>query len=357
MKRLGRTLGVITLLSATSTSAALFSAESNVAVTRLTGAAFTSSVAPVPVPTLTPPSVALSWPTVSINSGAPISYLVERQGSDGSTANVCVGANSPVVSGNTATCTDSTPKSSVTYSYRQTAQLLRSGLPTWTLGPSATTPIVVPTIYLRSIGPVAITPKNGSAPVSIPTGTAQGDLLLLVITSTKNSEPRIPSGWTRLASIGAGGGSASHLLVAYRIANTASSVTITSTSGGTTIAGRVIRFSKWSLSNPEPVLAVNAAAAGRIATPQGLIPGSLMPNKRYSTVISFVVTAGSHDLSLSTANGFNLAQSDTYGVGGGNETFGFSTRVVESSGVSVPLPTWEATPVTTDWLYALVAFA
>jgi hypothetical protein len=82
-----------------------------------------------------------------------------------------------------------------------------------------------------------------------------------------------------------------------------------------------------------------------------------MPNKPYSTVISFVVTAGSHNLSLSTANGFDLAQSDTYGVGGGNETFGFSTRVVESSGVSVPLPTWEATPVTTDWLYALVAFA
>ena len=34
-----------------------------------------------------------------------------------------------------------------------------------------------------------------------------------------------------------------------------------------------------------------------------------------------------------------------------------TTRVVESSGVSVPLPTWEATPVTTDWLYTLVAFA
>ena len=83
----------------------------------------------------------------------------------------------------------------------------------------------------------------------------------------------------------------------------------------------------------------------------------LSSTKPYPTVISFVVTAGSHDLSLSTANGFNLAQSDTYGVGGGNETFGFSTRVVESSGVSVPLPTWEATPVTTDWLYTLVAFA
>ena len=357
MKRLGRTLGVITLLSATSTSAALFSAESNVAVMRLTGAAFTSSVAPVPVPTLTPPSVALSWPSVTINSGAPISYLVERQGSDGSTANVCVGANSPVVSGTTVTCTDSSPKSSVTYSYRQTAQVLRNGLPTWTLGPSTTTPIVVPTIYLRSIGPVAVTPKNGSASVTIPASTSQGDLLLLVITSTKNAEPPIPSGWTKLASSGSGGGPASHLLVAYRIADASSVVTITSTGGGTTIAGRVIRFSKWAMSNPEPVLAVNAAVAGRIATPQGLIPGSLIPNKPYATAISFVVTAGAHELSISSANGFNLENSNTYGVGGGSETFGFATRVVGGSGSPVSLPTWEATPVTTDWIYAIVAFA
>ncbi|NBO57195.1 MAG: hypothetical protein EBU84_21945, partial [Actinobacteria bacterium] len=230
---------------------------------------------------------------------------MERQGSDGSLANVCIGANSPVINTNSVTCADSSAKSSVTYSYRQTAQLLRGGIPTWTLGPSTSTPVVIPTIYLQSIGLVAVTPKNGSVSVPIPASTSHGDLLLLVITSTKNSEPPIPSGWTRLASIGAGGGFASHLLVAYRIADATSAVTITSTSGGTTIAGRVIRFSKWSLSNPEPTLAVNAAVAGRIANPDGLIPGTLVPNKPYSTVIAFVVTAGVHELSLPTANGFN----------------------------------------------------
>lgn len=101
---------------------------------RLGGGSFSPAVAPAVTRTARGVNVFLTWPAVTFSSGASPSYVVTRFQTDGTQVSVCTGADAPVVSAGTASCTDKKPQAGSLYS--QQPVLLAGGQVTWSLPPS-----------------------------------------------------------------------------------------------------------------------------------------------------------------------------------------------------------------------------
>ena len=101
---------------------------------QLGGGSFSPAVAPAVTRTARGVNVFLSWPAVTFSSGASPSFVVTRVQTDGARVTVCTGADTPVVSAGTVSCTDKKPPTGSLYS--QQPVLLVSGQVTWSLPPS-----------------------------------------------------------------------------------------------------------------------------------------------------------------------------------------------------------------------------
>ncbi len=79
----------------------------------------------------------LTWSTVTLTNGAPVSYVVMRVPKVGTPVEVCKGADAPALSGSTVSCVDRVHGANPNDRYTEQPYLLRSGQVTWTLSASA----------------------------------------------------------------------------------------------------------------------------------------------------------------------------------------------------------------------------
>ena len=115
-------------------TSALFAGVTAPSSHALGGGQFSPGVAPPVTRSERGVNVFLSWPAVTFSSGAGPSYLVTRVQTDGARVSVCTGAESPVVSAGTVSCTDRKPPAGSLYSEQPV--LLTGGQVTWSLPPS-----------------------------------------------------------------------------------------------------------------------------------------------------------------------------------------------------------------------------
>lgn len=101
-----------------------------------TGAVFVPSIAPVPTKTIRGVNAALQWNEVTVNSGAVVQYKVMRILTDGSSLEVCTGADVPITSGGIVTCMDRKPPTGTRYT-EQPYIVGGAAVMTWSLSPSA----------------------------------------------------------------------------------------------------------------------------------------------------------------------------------------------------------------------------
>lgn len=98
------------------------------------GGKFSPSVAPLITQKFRGVNDLLGWPAVTFSGTATVSYVVTRIEPNGTVTVVCTGADAPVVSGGSVTCTDrKAPKSSL---YSEQPVILSAGSVTWSLTPS-----------------------------------------------------------------------------------------------------------------------------------------------------------------------------------------------------------------------------
>lgn len=115
-------------------TSALFVGTTTPGANALVGGSFSPGVAPAVTQTNRGVNVRLSWPVVTFSSGAAPSYLVTRIQQDGTTTAVCTGVDSPVVTGQSVTCSDRKPGAGSLYV--QQPVLVVGGQVTWSLPPS-----------------------------------------------------------------------------------------------------------------------------------------------------------------------------------------------------------------------------
>lgn len=115
-------------------SSALWAATTSPGTNVLGGGSFSVPVAPSVSRVARGVNIALSWPAVSFSSGTEVSYLVTRIQADGSRVAVCTGADLPVFSGTSMTCTDKRPPAGSLYTEQPVLSV--GGQVTWSLPPS-----------------------------------------------------------------------------------------------------------------------------------------------------------------------------------------------------------------------------
>ena len=321
------------------------------------GATFTPLVAPVATVVMSDGRVRLSWPPVSLSSGAVVSYSVTRHAANGLTSPVCTGANMPISADGVVSCFDTTATAGETYFYTEQPLLLRSGLLTWTRPVSAhSNSLLVPRLSYAGAGPTESVNTNTSVNVIYPPGTQVNDLLLLISVSGRASAPLAPSGWTTAASVAATGSEATHLFVAWRLADAATGVSFTPTSAGVGASVRIVRYARTSGNAALPVQAHVAVATGSPAASTDVTPfPDIVTNGSVSTVISIVVSRSANSLSVASPQLFGTQYVSVNSPGSISTSLGLADRTVLAAG-SVPSPTWRQSGTPGRWLFATVAF-
>ncbi len=116
---------------------AVFAGTETSADNQFAGATFSPTVAPVVSPTARPNSVSLSWTAVTISSGRTVTYVVMRIPTSGPAVAVCTGANAPVQSGSTMSCTDNSAAHGLAFTYTEQPVVYVGATATWSLNASA----------------------------------------------------------------------------------------------------------------------------------------------------------------------------------------------------------------------------
>ena len=223
MCSIGSLFALIAVQSQIPTTHAVHSARLVDASKNFTGATFIPSVAPVVSAQVSRADALLSWPSVTTSSGSNVNYRVVRSGPDG-TVEVCSGTDAPIVSGSLVSCIDRAVQANASYTYTEQPLLMRQSQTTWFRPASkVSNALVGPRLYFAGAGPT-VTGKGGLIDVPYPSGTQVGDVLVLVSVNGRQNAPNVPTGWSSLVRLGLTGGNAMRLFVAWRIADSATSV-------------------------------------------------------------------------------------------------------------------------------------
>jgi len=121
--------------SAVRGTSALYSARITSSAQQFAGATFSPSAAPLVSHSRRGQDEVLSWAPVSVSSGSTVTYVVTRIRLGISTV-VCTGANAPVLTAGSMTCTDKKPGTGA-LTYTEQPVVIRSGQTTWSLPASA----------------------------------------------------------------------------------------------------------------------------------------------------------------------------------------------------------------------------
>ena len=197
--------------------------------------------------------------------------------------------------------------------------------------------------------PTTVTGNTNNASVAYPTGTASGDLVLLVVVNNASQNITAPSGWTVIASPAIGGASM-EMQAYWRKASTETSVVVPKiATNGTGATAWVVDYK--NMANP----ALGGVSSGTNAAALGPVsPTTVTTTGANTTVISLMGINLANTLSLSTANGFT-ARTTTTSTGGSGRAFGVADRFVSAAG-SVTPPSWAQGGLATQWAYITVAF-
>ena len=114
---------------------ALFEAKYATATNSFVGATFSPSVAPAISVRDTGNAITLTWPQVTISSGATVNYTVMRY-ANGIGEQVCVAAGAITLTNGTLQCRDDTALPATTYTYTEQPFVSYGGAMTWSLAPS-----------------------------------------------------------------------------------------------------------------------------------------------------------------------------------------------------------------------------
>ena len=121
--------------SAVRGTSALYSAGTTSSAQQFAGATFSPSVAPLVSHSPRGQDEVLSWAPVSGSNGLTVTYVGTRIRLGISTV-VCTGANAPVLTAGSMTCTDKKPGTGA-LTYTEQPVVIRSGQTTWSLPASA----------------------------------------------------------------------------------------------------------------------------------------------------------------------------------------------------------------------------
>ena len=219
---------------------------------------------------------------------------------------------------------------------------------------------VVAGVRFVATGPVTTTTANTNVSVAYPTGTASGDLVLLVVVTANSAATTAPTGWTALADQTAASGSDRlRLMVWWRPAAGESSVLVGlkgNPSGG---SAWVVRYARPAGSGPAITAATSTVQQGTGAATASLTPApDLTTSLPGATVISIVAVRQANPLGLATAAGFTTRTATTSTpTGGAGVALAFADRSVDAAAAAVASPTWSQSGTPGAWAWATVAFA
>lgn len=196
--------------------------------------------------------------------------------------------------------------------------------------------------------------SSGTATVAYPSGTVQGDLLLLIEANNANQAITTPSGWNLLADQATPSPSQFRYTVWWRAAGTETSVPLTVKTNSSGASAWVVRYTKPSGGNPVALAAVSAqqGVAGAQAT---VTPSPDITTNAPARVISLTAVRGPNSLSLATPRSFTLHSSQTSNRGTPAPAIGIADAWVV--GATTPAsPTWAQSGTIQQWAWATVAF-
>lgn len=325
-----------------------------------TGATFSPQVAPVVIPTVADDSIALTWPTVTLSSNRQVAYSVSRTSSTGSVATVCTGANAPVISGANTTCNDAGVVAGTSYTYAEQPSTAVGAVTTWSRPVSAaSTTITPPNWKFGQLGTVATSTNNTAFALSYPVTTVVGDILILLAASNNKNAPPAPAGWTELVSLSVNTSPFS-LLVAWRIADNATSVSFKSAANATGAFATILNYGHAFSSTGSPVVA-HAAAQSSSGTASATFtpPANVTTTATAARAISIVAVRANNPLSLSSAAGYTVRGAINQIVGSGSSaiSLAIADTVVQTSGSTPTAPTWAQSGTAAQWASGLVAFS
>ena len=349
----------VAVMPSPTTTLALLSRTADGPVNTLAGATFSPTSIAAPTVALIDSVPRLTWNGVSLTSGYPVSYSVVRTASNGATSAACPPAAITSIPGDQRQCDDSTVPGGETYSYTVQPVLDRGGTTTWSRPAStSSTQVSIPRLKYGGVGAPSAFSNNSPTVVSYPTGTVQGDVLVFVGRNARNKNITPPTGWTVLVNTSAGN-PASAFLVAWRIADTASSTTISINSSNDGAVAWIARYTRTAGVTASPVQATAAVVTAESATIVSSFGASTLmaTSQGYATVVTIASTILSVVPAFQSAAGFTSRVATTTSASSNSFTFGLADLLVVASGTQVASPTWASTTATNTWQVVTVAFS
>lgn len=351
--------GLIPVATGTpATTMALMSGSANGTANTLAGATFSPLSIAAPTVNLVTGIPRVVWNQVSISSGVPVSYAVVRSVSGGGSGAACPAASLSSAGGQ-VTCDDSAATGGATYSYTVQPYLDRGGTVTWTRPVSGTSnQVSIPRLTYGGVGPASLFSGGSPNTVVYPTGTVAGDVLVMIARNARNKQIVPPTGWTTLTSQ-TNGSPASAFMVAWRVADAATSTTIAINSSNDGAVAWVIRYVRTSGVTATPVLATAAVvwSESTTTTASFAATGLLGTSTGYATVVTIASTITGQIPGLVSGTGY--ASQTGVSASSAGSTFSMATadQLAITSGSQVASPTWSVGTATNTWQALTIAFA
>ena len=336
-------------------TSSLFAATSSSSTSSFSGATFTPKVAPLVTPVVSARSLSLSWPQVS--SSKPVAYTVTRSGPPGSTTQVCTGSNTPVVTNGLVRCTDTSAVSGISYTYTEQPILDIANSTPWSLPASLqSSSVTAPRLTyidsgpeVSSIGPVVSVPYPASAEI--------GDLLVLIAICSVNKAPALPTGWTQAVSRGISGSSSLYLLVAWRVADGSTAVSLDPRSNGSGTSAQILNYGRFQGNGANPVVATSSTVSGSAPATATVTPSpDVVTNASNATVISIVALSAANSPTLTAPQSFTQRLSMNLFPGSGALGLGVADATVLTTGAAIASPSWTQSGIAKEWIFATLAF-
>lgn len=296
--------------------------------------------------------------------GAPTGVTATQTGSNqaavswtpvSSAATYAVSQSSTAASGpysTVATVTTTSWTSGTLASGRYWFEVTATAGANWTGSPSAPSPVAIASGgYFAAIGPPStVSNSTNNVVVGYPTGTAQNDLVLLVVVNSASQNASVgSSGWTLIAGPNLGG-SGMELQAWWHVAGTESSVTLSQLQANASGA------SAWVIDYKNvPSPATAGASSGTASSASAVAPSAVTTTSANALVISLVAINVAHQLTLSTSQGFTARAATTVNSPSPGSGLAVADQFVPTAG-SVPAPTWAEATSASQWAYITVAF-
>jgi len=325
----------------------------------MSAAEFAPSSAGAVTASLAAGGVALTW-APSTAGAATVTYRVQRTDDLGATVAVCTGASAPTASTGTVGCVDSTVQPGRTYRYVQQPVLVQNGVETWSQPPSAPSqPVTVPPVVtgprfvFAAVSAAVTSTKSGPVSLDYPAGTAPGDLLVLVSFGGRSALPMLPVGWTEAASVSTRGSDASHLFVAWRVADSSGAATFDAQSNSAGTVTRVLRYARATGVSDVPTPA-GPAASGVAATGATASSAGVATTAASATVVEVAAIRGAAAIRLASGS-VSARVAEAVEPGRVPLALGAADAFAPSAGPTAGA-TWQQDGSSADWLWASVAF-